>query len=164
MNTVIKLFLLLRKSISTHDDWSSLFLRIGPGIIIGLHMLTNLSGNAAENGLQLGTGNSSGIYLLGLIACICLAFGFLTRLCGVAVAILCVWEIFSLQLYLRFFMLWYPTAPAAHEGIQLHLMALVVCLVLIWSGGGGLSIDRILETEVDWDFIQFRLENRGGDF
>ena len=73
-----------------------------------------------------------------------LIFGFLTRIAAFGIA--CVMSVaITMHLHNGFFMNW--TGIQKGEGIEYHLLALAITVLLMARGAGALSIDRVLTRE-----------------
>jgi len=68
--------------------------------------------------------------------------GFLTRLSALGIASVMTGAIFMVHLPNGFFMNW--SGKQAGEGFEFHLLAIGIALVLLITGGGGLSIDGLI--------------------
>ncbi len=68
--------------------------------------------------------------------------GFLTRLSAFGIASVMTGAIFMVHLPNGFFMNW--SGKQAGEGFEFHLLAIGIALVLLITGGGGLSIDGLI--------------------
>ena len=68
--------------------------------------------------------------------------GFLTRLSALGIASVMTGAIFMVHLPNGFFMNW--SGKQAGEGFEFHLLAIGIALVLMITGGGGLSIDGLI--------------------
>ncbi len=73
--------------------------------------------------------------------------GFLTRLSAFGIASVMTGAIFMVHLPNGFFMNW--TGKQAGEGFEFHLLAIGIALVLMITGGGGLSIDGLIAQKSD---------------
>jgi putative oxidoreductase len=137
----------------THDELSSLILRITLGIVMFPHGAQKLlawyggfgfSGTMGFFTQQMGLpwivafliiiGESFGS--LGLIA------GFLTRVAAFGVLLIMIGAIVLVHWPNGFFMNW--SGKQAGEGYEYHLLAIGISLVLLVYGGGKWSLDRIV--------------------
>lgn len=71
-----------------------------------------------------------------------LAFGFLTRFCAASLAIVMAGAAWIAHANNGFFMNWF--GQQAGEGFEYHLLVIGLCVSLVVSGGGALSLDRYL--------------------
>jgi putative oxidoreductase len=82
------------------------------------------------------------VILAESIGAIGLVLGAGTRLAALGIAAVMVGAIFTTHLQFGFFMNWFGAQQG--EGIELHLLALALALLLVVRGGGLLSIDGAL--------------------
>lgn len=68
--------------------------------------------------------------------------GTLSRIAALGVAVVMLVAIVAVHHNFGFFMNW--NADQKGEGIEYHLLALGLAAIVIWRGGGALSIDRLL--------------------
>ncbi len=73
--------------------------------------------------------------------------GFLTRLSAFGIASVMTGAIFMVHLPNGFFMNW--SGKQAGEGFEFHLLAIAIALSLVFTGGGGFSIDGLIASRPD---------------
>jgi len=71
-----------------------------------------------------------------------LLVGLLTRIAAIGVLGVMIVGPLSTGLYVRFFMNWQGRNPG--EGIEYHLLAIALILIVVVQGAGALSLDRLL--------------------
>src|SRR5688572_29976447 len=71
-----------------------------------------------------------------------LLVGLLTRIAAIGVLGVMIVGPLSTGLYVRFFMNWQGRNPG--EGIEYHLLAIALILIVLVQGAGALSLDRLL--------------------
>lgn len=71
-----------------------------------------------------------------------LLLGFLTRLSAFGIAVVMLVAIIKVHMAVGFFMNWYGAQKG--EGYEYHLLAIVICILLMVKGAGALSIDRAI--------------------
>ncbi len=136
----------------TDDDFGLFLARIFLGIVIlphGLQKLVGMFGGAGFSNTVdffVGSGIPAPVAILIIIGesfgAIGLIFGFLSRLAALGIAIIMVGAIFMVHLQYGFFMNWFGNQ--AGEGIEFHLLALGLSLVILIKGAGKWSIDRAI--------------------
>ncbi len=144
---------MLSSLLQTRDDIAPLILRVALGIVILPHGLQKLFGLFGGYGLT-GTLNffteTMGVpVLLAILVILAESFGalgliagFLTRIGAFVIGCVMIGAIYMVHLPNGFFMNW--SGQQAGEGFEYHLLVLAIALVLMFKGGGKLSIDRIL--------------------
>jgi putative oxidoreductase len=73
---------------------------------------------------------------LGLIV------GFLSRIAALGIAVVMIVALFTVHWKFGFFMNWYGDKQG--NGIEFHILVLVLALVVIVKGGGAFSLDQVL--------------------
>jgi putative oxidoreductase len=68
--------------------------------------------------------------------------GLLSRIVALLIMSIMLGAIFKVQGKFGFFMNW--SGQQGGEGFEYHLLALALCLIILWTGGGRWSIDRLL--------------------
>lgn len=76
------------------------------------------------------------------LGAVSLAVGFLTRFCAASLAIVMAGAVWIAHANNGFFMNWFGQQTG--EGFEYHLLVIGLCLSLVVSGGGALSLDRSL--------------------
>jgi len=137
-----------QRLLATDADWAPLALRIAAGIIFTAHGAQKLFGAFGGYGLE-GTGQfmaSIGLtpgYLMALLAGgaeffggLALIVGFLVRPAAAALAFAMLVAIFGVHIDKGLFI--------AQNGYEFALALLAMAVALVTSGGGRLSVDRVL--------------------
>jgi len=147
----------IRRIFETNSGWDSLILRVGLGAVIFPHGAQKLLGWYGGFGFA-GTmgffteqmhlpwlvaflvimGESLGS--LGLIA------GFLTRFTALSLAVIMVGAIVTVHLPNGFFMNW--SGKQTGEGFEYHLLVITMSVVLLITGAGRWSVDRLIAARV----------------
>lgn len=147
----------VRRFFETNNGWDSLILRVGLGAVIFPHGAQKLLGWYGGFGFA-GTmgffteqmhlpwlvaflvimGESLGS--LGLIA------GFLTRFTALSLAVIMVGAVVTVHLPNGFFMNW--SGKQAGEGFEYHLLVITMSVVLLITGAGRWSVDRLIAARV----------------
>lgn len=140
------------KLIQTDNRPVGLIARITLGVVFlphGLQKLLGMFGGAGfsgtiDNFVSMGMpavlafliiiGESFGS--LGLI------LGFLTRLCAAGISLIMLGAILMVHLQYGFFMNWYGNRQG--EGIEFHLLALGLTIVVMIGGAGKWSLDKLI--------------------
>lgn len=81
---------------------------------------------------------------LGAVA---LILGFMTRFCAASLAVVMTGAALMAHVQHGFFMNWFGAQQG--EGFEYHVLVVGACLSLVVSGGGALSIDRVLSRKVN---------------
>ena len=136
----------------TDNDFGLFLARIFLGIVIlphGLQKLVGMFGGAGFSNTVdffVGSGIPAPVAILIIIGesfgALGLIFGFLSRLAALGIAIIMLGAIFMVHLQYGFFMNWFGNQ--AGEGIEYHLLALGLSLVILIKGAGKWSIDRAI--------------------
>lgn len=144
---------MFKKLLSTRQDIASFFLRVMLGIVFFPHGAQKALGWFGGYGLKA-TINFFTINMhiplvftilaiaaefLGAIA---LILGLFTRVAAFGIAVVMMVAIFMVHLRNGFFMNWSGTQKG--EGIEYHLLVLVITIALMIKGGGSYSIDKKL--------------------
>lgn len=143
---------MLRKLISTDDNWISLIARVVLGVVIlphGLQKLLGLFGGAGFSG-TIGFFTAQGmpaviafLVIMGeSFGALGLITGFIGRFCAFGILLIMLGAMFMVHLKVGFFMNW--TGQQKGEGFEYHLLALGLSLIVLLKGSGAFSIDRIL--------------------
>ena len=141
---------MLDRLMATRDDWSLMLLRLATGIMILPHGLQKAFGMFGGGGIS-GTVEflNGGLHIPVLLVYLAIAaeilggvgliLGVLTRVA--AFAVLCNMVIGVLMVHLPngFFMNWSGTQKG--EGVEFHLLAVSILLVIMVRGAGAFSID-----------------------
>ena len=136
----------------TEDDFGLFIGRIFLGAVILPHGLQKLLGMFGGAGFSstvdffVGSGIPAPVAILIIIGesfgALGLIFGFLSRLAALGIAVIMLGAIFMVHLQYGFFMNWFGNQ--AGEGIEYHLLALGLSLVILIKGSGKWSIDRAI--------------------
>ncbi len=137
----------------TDNNWGSLFLRLGLGIVFFPH------GAQKVLGWFGGPGFSKTIeifqtkmhfpavlvillMLIEFIGSLCLIAGFLTRLWAFGIGLSIAICAYMNHLQHGFFMNWFGMQKG--EGLEYHLLVIAMVLALLVTGGGRASLDRAI--------------------
>jgi putative oxidoreductase len=139
----------------TNGCWGAFFARLALGGVMLPHGLQKTIGAFGGNGFSGTMGFFTGT--LGLpsviaflviaaesIGAIAIVLGLMTRFSAASLAIVMAGAIWMGHLQNGFFMNWF--GAQAGEGFEYHLLAIGLCLTLVASGGGALSLDRKLSS------------------
>ena len=147
----------IRRFFETNNGWEGVILRVGLGAVIFPHGAQKLLGWYGGFGFA-GTmgffteqmhlpwlvaflvimGESLGS--LGLIA------GFLTRFTALSLAVIMVGAVVTTHLPNGFFMNW--SGKQAGEGFEYHLLVITMSVVLLVTGAGRWSVDRLIAAKL----------------
>ena len=145
---------LLRDALfATSASFNPIFLRLAVAVVMFPHGAQKLLGWFGGYGfagtMQFFTGQMGIPYALGagailveFFAPLLLVLGLFTRPAAIALGVVMAVAMFTVQLQYGFFMNWY--GQQAGEGIQFTLLLLGAVAALTVSGGGAVSIDRVL--------------------
>lgn len=153
MSTQSKLPAPLRTLMTTTNSWSPLVLRVFLGGVMLPHGMQKLLGSFGGYGFEGSMGfftDSLGLpWLVGFLVIMLEFFGSLLLIAGVAtrfvasafIAVMlgAIAEVAGTN---GFFMNWFGNQ--AGEGYEYHLLMIGMALALLISGGGRLSVDRLL--------------------
>lgn len=146
----------LNPLLHTEQDYTSLVLRIGLGLMMIPHGAQKLLGWFGGYGfagtMQFFTETMGIPWLFGFLAImaeffggLALLAGALTRLAALGVGIVMLVAAWTSHLQNGLFMNWYGNQ--AGEGVEFHLLAIAIALALVLRGGGYASLDaRLLAT------------------
>ncbi len=137
----------------TNNDITPLILRLFLGVVIfphGAQKALGLFGGYGFSGtigfftqtMELPLVLALLVIAAEFLGSIGLITGFLTRLSAFGIASVMTGAIFMVHLPNGFFMNW--SGKQAGEGFEFHLLAIGIALVLLITGGGGLSIDGLI--------------------
>jgi putative oxidoreductase len=137
--------------VETNDSWRSLIQRVGLAVVFAPHAAQQAFGMFGGTGfentahmLAQSTHMPDWVGVLAVLAQVIgvplLFFGFLTRLGALGITGVMVAAIAFVHADNGFFMNWY--GKQAGEGYEFHILALLIAVPLIFSGGGRWSIDR----------------------
>lgn len=138
---------------STNNNWQPVLLRIMLGLIFFVHgsqkALGWFGGYGFEGTMGYFTTDAGLPWIVGFLVIviefiggICLLFGFLTRLWSVALIALVIGIVAKVHWQNGFFMNWEGNQKG--EGFEFFLLVLAMALILVFTGAGKLSIDRLL--------------------
>ena len=145
----------IHRLLATDRDWTVTTLRVLLAVVFFPHGAQKLLGWFGGYGFAGTTGffTSIGIpYLLAVLVilaeslgAVSLLFGFATRLSAFGIAAIMAYSGVMMHLQNGFFMNW--SGSQGGEGIEYHLLALTVSILVMVRGGGALSIDRALSNQ-----------------
>ena len=146
---------MLQTIFSTDNSWTGLIIRLtlvivlftqgaqkmfgwfgGPGFSGEMHHLTQQAGLPAFVAVL--------VILIEFFAALMLLTGFGSRIAAVAVTGLFIGIIWQVHASMGFFMNWFGTMPAGHEGYEYHLLIIGLAITLLFTGSGRFSIDRLI--------------------
>jgi len=141
----------MRKLFATHDSWSLLILRVTLGVVIfphGAQKLLGWFGGYGFSGTMDMFTNKMGIpaalaflvIMTEFFGSLGLIVGFLTRVAAFGVFCIMVVAIAMVHWQNGFFMNW--SGKQAGEGVEYHLLAIGIALVLMIYGAGKGSVDQ----------------------
>lgn len=144
---------MFNRLLRTSNDIGPLILRLFLGVVIfphGAQKALGLFGGYGFTGtmgfftqkMQLPVVLALLVIAAEFLGSIGLITGFLTRLSAFGIASNMIGAIFLVHLPNGFFMNW--SGKQAGEGFEFHLLAIGIALVLLFTGGGGLSIDGLI--------------------
>jgi putative oxidoreductase len=142
----------LRKLLSTPNDLTLTLVRLVLGIVFFAHGAQKMLGWFGGYGFHgtMGFFTHQGIPAPLAFLAICaeffgglgLIFGLLSRIAAFGIMVNMLVAIATVHRFNGFFMNWFGNQKG--EGYEYHLLAIVLCLVVIIKGAGALSIDRAL--------------------
>jgi putative oxidoreductase len=142
----------LRKLLSTPNDLTLTLVRLVLGIVFFAHGAQKMLGWFGGYGFHgtMGFFTHQGIPAPLAFLAICaeffgglgLIFGLLSRIAAFGIMVNMLVAIATVHRFNGFFMNWFGHQKG--EGYEYHLLAIVLCLVVIIKGAGALSIDRAL--------------------
>lgn len=144
---------MLKKLISTRENYSSLVLRLMLGFVLFPHgaqkMLGWFGGYGFSGTLNFFTGTAGLPWIIGLLVILIEFFGAIFLITGVAVrltALLVIADmigiIFKAHLQHGFFINWFGNQSG--EGYEYHLLVIGMAAALLISGAGKLSVDGVI--------------------
>jgi putative oxidoreductase len=141
--------------VRTRDDYAALVMRLFLGIVFFGHGAQKVLGWFGGHGAQA---TIQGFAKMGLPpvvtvlvmaaefgGAILLIIGFLTRLAAIGIGCVMVAAILMVHAKVGFFMNW--AGAQKGEGFEYHLLAIGLCVALLITGGGALSVDRALSDD-----------------
>ena len=141
--------------VRTRDDYAALAMRLSLGIVFFAHgaqkVLGWFGGHGARATIQgfAKMGLPPAVTVLVMAAefggAILLFLGFLTRLAAIGIGAVMVAAVLMVHSKVGFFMNW--SGSQKGEGFEYHLLALGICVALLITGGGVLSVDRALSRD-----------------
>ncbi len=133
------------------ESFSLMIARVVLGVVILPHGLQKTLGLFGGNGYEATVGffESMGLpAIVGILiilaesaGAIGLIVGFLSRFCALGIAIVMGGAIFMVHLQHGFFMNWFGSNQG--EGVEYHILAIGLALVVLIGGAGRMSIDSI---------------------
>ncbi len=146
---------MFRKLVGTENDYVLTITRVVLGAVFFAHGAQKMLGWFGGYGFDatMGTFTHEGIPALFAFLAICAEFlgslglisGFLTRIAAFGITCNMLVAIFMVHDRNGFFMNW--TGTQKGEGIEYHLLALGLTILLMAKGAGALSIDHVLSRE-----------------
>ena len=144
---------MFRKLIATDDNMASLVLRVVTGIVFfarGAQLALGwFGGNGFTATMQFFTQNMHIPRVFAFLAIMAqflgslgLIVGLLTRVAAFGIAVVMLVATVMVHLPVGFFMNW--TGKQGGEGFEYHILALAIAVVIMISGAGAWSIDRML--------------------
>jgi putative oxidoreductase len=142
---------MLKRILKTFDSWSLLVLRVILGIVIFAHGAQKLfgwfGGYGFAGSMTFFTEKVGMPWLLGLGVILLETFGAILLLAGLATRVmalffsaLAIGIVLTTHIQNGFFMNWFGNLDG--EGYEYFLLWLSICVTLMISGGGALSIDK----------------------
>lgn len=139
--------------LKSDNNLSSLILRLSLGIVIFPHGAQKVLGWYGGHGFYktiefFGAQPNFPVWLTLLLmiteffGSIALVFGFLTRICALAIGTSMAACAYMNHLKNGFFMNWFGTQQG--EGFEYHILVVGIAIALFIKGGGFLSIDRAM--------------------
>jgi putative oxidoreductase len=111
------------------------------GLLGGKGIMTTLVGFQQEHGIPLVLGAL--VIFIETFGCVMLIGGLLGRLLGLGMfVVMAVAALVTYHQYGRFMMNWGSNLKG--EGIEFHLLAMMIALIVVVHGAGALSVDRVL--------------------
>ena len=142
----------MRKLLSTPNDFTLTIVRLVLGIVFFAHgaqkMLGWFGGYGFHGTMGFFTHNGIPAPLAFLAICaeffggLGLIFGLLSRIAAFGIMVNMLVAIVTVHRFNGLFMNWFGNQKG--EGYEYHLLAIVLCLVVMIKGAGALSIDRAL--------------------
>ena len=150
--------------LATNGDWVLTVVRVVLGVAFFVHGGQKLFGWFGGHGLSATVktfrdqvGIPAPLTYLAIAAeffgGIGLIVGFMTRVAALGIAITMVVAMLKVHLQFGFLMNWFGNKPG--HGIEYHLLAIALALVLIAHGAGAFSLDRALYRRVLSEKIAF---------
>jgi putative oxidoreductase len=150
---------MLRKILSTNDDYGALIARVTVGAILvphGFqHALGLLGGYGFSGTLKWMTGTlgfpaplAAIAIVTELIAPFALLFGLGGRIAALGIVGLMAGAASS-HAQNGFFMNWFGALPSGTEGFEYHLLVIGAAFAIVFNGSGALSLDRLLLRSAD---------------
>ncbi len=140
---------------STDASWAGFILRLVLALVIFPHgaqkALGWFGGYGYAGTMQYFTktvGLPAPLSVLGItgefLGPMALVVGFGTRLAALSIAAVMVGAILAVHKRVGFFMNWSGQQKAGEEGYEYHLLVIAICAALLATGGGALSLDRLI--------------------
>lgn len=143
-----------RTIVATPSDMTSTIARLALGVMILPHGMQKLFGSFGGYGFEGTMGFFTGTmgipWALAFLAIVAEFFGGLGLITGTLgrVAALGVGSVMGVALLMHlpngFFMNWNGQLAAGTEGIEFHILAIALALIVVLRGSGALSVDRLL--------------------
>ncbi len=146
---------MLQTIFSTDNSWTGLIIRLTLGIVLfphGAQKMFGWFGGPGFSGEMHHLTQQAGlpafvavlVILIEFFAALMLLTGFGSRIAAVAVTGLFIGIIWQVHASMGFFMNWFGTMPAGHEGYEYHLLIIGLAITLLFTGSGRFSIDRLI--------------------
>lgn len=143
---------LVKRIMKTNSDWSPMIARLALGIMILPHGLQKtlgmFGGYGFTNTLNFFTQQMGVPWIFALLAILAeslgglgLILGLYSRVAALGVGSVMAVAIFKVHWNVGFFMNWMGTQKG--EGFEFHILAIGLALVVMLSGGGKFSLDRV---------------------
>jgi putative oxidoreductase len=141
----------------TDNSPAQLFIRLALGVVIFPHGAQKVFGWFGGQGVQktleafasmgFPAWSTACLMVVETLGAVLLLGGFLTRLWALGIGVSLSICMYLYHVQQGFFMNWLGQQKG--EGFEYHLLALGICLALLISGGGALSVDRSLAQETN---------------
>jgi putative oxidoreductase len=149
---------MLLKLFQTKNDVAPLVLRVLLGMLILPHCMQKLFGWFGGEGYSGTMGFFTGsmgfpavlasLYMLAEpLACLGLVTGFLTRIAAFFIAVEMAMDVAMIHMSYGFFMNW--NGDKGGEGIEYHLLVIVITVALMIRGGGKWSVDSVVSKIIE---------------
>jgi Predicted membrane protein len=145
---------MLQTIFSTDNSWTGFILRFTLGIVLfphGAQKMFGWFGGPGFSGEMHHLTHQAGlpafvavlVILIEFFAALMFITGAGSRIAVVAVIGLFIGIIWYVHASMGFFMNWFGTMPAGHEGYEYHLLMIGLAIALLFTGSGRFSVDRL---------------------
>ncbi len=141
---------MLKKLLSTRNDYSLAFARVVFGVVFFAHGAQKMFGWFGGAGFSGTVSDFSRFGMPAIVALfaiiveffggLSLLFGLLPRLASAAIIVEMIGAILTVHIHNGLFMNW--TGHKKGEGIEFHLVTIALAFLIVARGAGALSIDR----------------------